>query len=289
MDLAALVERFHACATRAEFEAATLDAFAREVGFDVAFFASHITPPITLTSVGLDDATLARVHRDGPTYGAELLPVKHAALASRGVAVDTEVLGERGVARCAYYRDLARPIGGRHSLLGYTRRLGVVMGGVMLGRTGSAFRETERRCVEDALPLLGLVSAVFERPAAPTEDVTSALTPHRAQPALPGVCANRSLDARRSRRARNARGFGDGSVLAAPIGLAGEDPRALDSGATRNVVLFALRGSPPASCVFETALRALPERKLAGVGPTIERVRRALCERELGALEDDTA
>jgi DNA-binding CsgD family transcriptional regulator len=187
MDLAALVERFHACATRAEFEVATLDAFAREVGFDVAFFASRVTPRATLTSVGLDAATLERVHRAGPTYGAELLPVKHAALASRGVAIDTEVLGERGVARCAYYRDLARPIGGRHSLLGYTRRLGVVTGGVMLGRTGSAFRESDRRCVEDVLPLLGLVSAVFERPVAPTEDVTSALTP-RERDVLEYLC-----------------------------------------------------------------------------------------------------
>jgi predicted membrane-bound spermidine synthase len=81
--------------------------------------------------------------------------------------------------------------------------------------------------------------------------------------------------------------FGTDSVLALPIALAGEDPRALDPVALRNVVLCALRGSPPTSSAFDDALRALPRAKLAGVEPAIERARRALCERELGPLEDE--
>lgn len=70
--------------------------------------------------------------------------------------------------------------------------------------------------------------------------------------------------------------FGADSVLVVPIALAGEDPRSLASTALRNVVIYALRGAPPAPRVFDEALRALPRAKLAGIEPTLERVRRAL-------------
>lgn len=139
------------------FERAALDALYRTVGFDAAFFAAKGAPS---TTFGIDsrrlDAAIERVD-----YAEELAPVRAAALAGRGVAVDTEVLGEARVRAARYHRDFAAPVGGRHSLLGFLSVRGRPIGGVMLGRRGRAFSEGERARVEALLPSLALARASF--------------------------------------------------------------------------------------------------------------------------------
>lgn len=88
-----LVRLAHEAHTATDFEAAVLALLQQRVGFDVAFFSmkgAEASP----TAVGLDAGTIETAARGGPRYAAELLPVKRAALAARGVAVDTRVLGE---------------------------------------------------------------------------------------------------------------------------------------------------------------------------------------------------
>ena len=105
--------------------------------------------------------------RPGSPYEVELAPVKQAALAGRagrGVAVDTKVLGESRVRQTAYFRNLARPLGGRHSLMGYFVLRGQVIGGMMLGRTGGPFRDEDVAHVADLLPALALGRASYGQP-----------------------------------------------------------------------------------------------------------------------------
>jgi hypothetical protein len=142
------------------FEHAVLQELARSIGFDAAFFAAKGDPP---TTVNVDasrlDSAIARVD-----YEAEIAPTRAAALARRGVAVDTSVMGEAAVRRTAYFRDFAAPIGGKHSLLAYLSVRGRPTGGLMLGRTGRTFSDSDIAIVEDLLPRLSLARASFHLP-----------------------------------------------------------------------------------------------------------------------------
>lgn len=143
-----------------EFERAILDALGRAVGFDAAFFAVKGSSPTTI---------LVDAHRLGGAiervdYEAELAPIRAAALRRRGVAIDTDVLGETAVRACSYHRDFAAPVGGRHSLLGYPALRGAPMGGLMLGRTGSTFRSSEVAMIEELLPRLAVARASYGLP-----------------------------------------------------------------------------------------------------------------------------
>lgn len=144
----------------ATFERLVLDQLAHVVGFEAAFFATKGDPPTTLNVDAAQlDAAVARAD-----YESEIAPTRAAALAARGVAVDTDVLGEQAVRRTAYHRDFAAPIGGKHSLLAYLSVRGRPTGGLMLGRTGRTFTPAEIAVVEDLLPRLALARATFRLP-----------------------------------------------------------------------------------------------------------------------------
>jgi spermidine synthase len=142
------------------YERAILDALQTAIGFDAAFFACLGETP---TTVALDATTLERAFA-ARTYDHELRPLKVAALGARGVAVDTEILGESEVRRRAYWRDLASSVSGRHSLMAYMILRGRPIGALMLGRSGSAFSATDVGLVESLLPRITLGRASFNAP-----------------------------------------------------------------------------------------------------------------------------
>lgn len=154
-------------ATAADFEAAVLADCEREVGCDVAFF-SVVGREASPSVLGLDAATIARAASGSEVYARELLPVKRAALARRGVAVDSEVLGDERMRKARYYQEVAAPVGGKHSLLAYMAWQGQPFGMLMLGRTGRAFSSSEVERVEAMLPALGVARAAYGLPAART-------------------------------------------------------------------------------------------------------------------------
>jgi spermidine synthase len=165
-----LVRLAHETHTATGFEAAVLELLQQRVGFDVAYFSvrgAEASP----TVVGLDAGVVETAVRGWSRYGAELLPVKRAALDARGVAVDTRVLGERGVQRSAYYQEVARSVGGRHSLMAYVPLRGKVIAGIMLGRcagrcgSGPAFSDADIASMEALLPALGVARGSFGLPA----------------------------------------------------------------------------------------------------------------------------
>src|SRR5690606_9138383 len=94
-----------------------------------------------------------------------------AALAGRGVAVDTEVLGLQRLRKTRYFRELSAAAGIQHSLMAYVRWRNDVVAAVMLGRS-SAFSARDLRRIESALPALGLGRAAFSLPwvSAPLRD-----------------------------------------------------------------------------------------------------------------------
>jgi spermidine synthase len=139
------------------FEQAILAGFSAELGFDAAFFVAAGETP---TAVALDPRQLSTALNDG-RYDEETLPLKAAALRSRGVVVDTDVLGERRARAMRYHRELAAPIGGRHSLVAYLRARGQVVGLMMLGRTGRTFNERETSAVRALCPALAIARASY--------------------------------------------------------------------------------------------------------------------------------
>src|SRR5690349_6233239 len=111
-----LVELAHSSADVFSFEARLLERLQQTLGCDVAFFSTRGAESRP-SSLGLSEEIVARAVQRGAVYFEELLPVKRAALSARGVAVDTQVLGEQRVQRTAYFNELARSVGPRHTQL----------------------------------------------------------------------------------------------------------------------------------------------------------------------------
>lgn len=144
----------------AEFEAAVLDLLQHAVGFDAAFFLTKdgLDPP---TTVGLGDKARARLKAHAGMYARELAPVKQAALASHGVAVDTAVCSLQHVRNARYFREIAATVDGQHSLLAYLPWRGRTPAMLMLGRSGSTFSAQHIALVESLLPRLGVARAAM--------------------------------------------------------------------------------------------------------------------------------
>lgn len=149
--------------TTGQFESCALEQLQRDIGFDTAMIA---VPGLNNcpTSYGLDASLVERFLGNCSTYLADITPVKQTALAARGVAVDTQVLGERALQRTAYYRDLLKPSGAKHSLLAYVPLRNRVIAVLMLGRGGSGFSERNTTQVERQLRGLGVSRASYGLP-----------------------------------------------------------------------------------------------------------------------------
>jgi len=158
-----LVGLANECETGDAFESRLLEALSRTVGVDAALFMVRGHEQ-TATRLGLSDGVFARMATRGATYAEELMPVKKAALAARGVAVDTEVCGFARVRRTHYFRDMASSVGGEHSLMAYVPWRGRIQAAIMLGRGGRGFSAAEVRLMESLLPTLGLARATYGWP-----------------------------------------------------------------------------------------------------------------------------
>lgn len=145
------------------FEAGVLAALEQTVGCDAAMFLVKGYEQY-VTTLGLDATTPAKIAANGATYAQDLLPVKQAALAARGVAVDTEVCGINRVRRTSYYRDIMRTVNEKHSLLAYVPWRGRIVATLMLGRIGKGFSGQELTLLESLLPTLGVVRAGYGLP-----------------------------------------------------------------------------------------------------------------------------
>ena len=166
--LGAFLEIAQTEAVTSRFEALALETLAREIGCDAAFFAvkgAESAPAV----LGIDAESIERAVRGGSEYERELMPVKRAALAARGVAVDTDVLGEAVVRRTRYFREVAAPVKGRHSLMAYLTWRGQPRAALMLGRARAGFSPGELERVESVLSELAAARASYGWPFANEE------------------------------------------------------------------------------------------------------------------------
>ncbi len=160
-----VIELAETCPSARAFEDEILSGLEREIGCDAAFFWSKGDVPTLRGFDAEGQRTLLRMAIDEPArYETELEPIKAAAMAAGGVAVDTEVLGEQAVRQTRYFRELAAPLGGRHSLLACLSLRGEVVAGLMLGRGGSAFRLRDRDHVRSMLGVIAMARASFGLP-----------------------------------------------------------------------------------------------------------------------------
>ena len=195
-----LVELAHSSADAFTFEASVLERLQQIVGCDVAFLSTRGMPGPS--SLGLSEEIVARAVQRGALYFEELLPVKRAALAARGVAVDTHVLGEQQVRRTAYFNELARSVGPRHTqLMAYVPLRGQIIAALMLGRADGGFSTADVSAVQALLPELGIARGSYGLPVS--------FEPLRV-PARPALA--RGLDALRGYTVHDAVQVGDMTV-----------------------------------------------------------------------------
>lgn len=160
--LGEIIESSQGSTSAAAFEAAVLELLQREIGFDVAYFSvkGRESRP---TVMAIESPLVERAVAFGETYLRELAPVKRAALAARGVAVDTQVLGFARLRETRYFKELSASAGVQQSLMAYVPWQGEVTAALMLGRAG-AFSEREVRRVESSLSAIGVGRAAFGLP-----------------------------------------------------------------------------------------------------------------------------
>jgi DNA-binding CsgD family transcriptional regulator len=157
------------------FAGELLERLERVVGCDVASHAEIARGRRTSRHLGPEYEE--RITMRGDVYSKELMPVKYAALARHGVAVDSEVFAGAEREQLRYYQELVVPQRGRHSLMAYGTFCGAVVSGTMLGRTGSrSFSARDIASIEAVLPVIGLATAAHG-----TSDTRSDLTPRERE------------------------------------------------------------------------------------------------------------
>jgi DNA-binding CsgD family transcriptional regulator len=168
--------------TLLDYERAALEIVGRTVGFDVAMFkraggCGPYTP-------GLDVAIKRACGPHWQDFAREVKLVGKVALRQRGVAVDVEVFGIRGLERLSYYQRLMRPHGGKSTAVICLTRRGSIAGSVSLGRTGGGFRASELSYLRALAPTLSLCEAsLLAPPPAPlwTLELAAKLTPRERE------------------------------------------------------------------------------------------------------------
>ena len=180
-DVSSLAEIAANARTLLDYERAALEIIGTNVGFEVAMFkraggCGPYTP-------GLNIAIKRACDPYWPDFAREVKLVGKVALRQRGVTVDVEVFGTRGLERLSYYQRLMRPHGGKSTAVICLTRRGSIVGSLSLGRTGGGFRASELSYLRALAPTLSLCEASVLAPLAPiwAFDLAAKLTPRERE------------------------------------------------------------------------------------------------------------
>ncbi len=181
-DASSLAEIAANAETLVDYERAALEIIGNKVGFDVAMFKrSGGCGPYT---PGLNAAIKRACAPYWQDFAREVELLGRVALKQRGVAVDVEVFGFRGLERLSYYQRLMRPHGGKSTAIVCLTRRSSIVGSLSLGRTGGGFRESELAHLRALAPTLSVCeSSVLSQPPAPLSvlGLAAALTPRERE------------------------------------------------------------------------------------------------------------
>jgi len=139
---------------QATYERELLWRIERIVGFDVAFFKRPAG--VGAIACGLDYDWLSTRERSLVDCQREVAGVLEVALQRRGVAVDVDVFGRRGLESKQYYQTLMRDVGGKSSALLPVVSHGRCLATLMLGLTSRTHRQREVELMEQFAPTLRL-------------------------------------------------------------------------------------------------------------------------------------
>ena len=173
-DAGALIEATASAASLREYECGVLEILRRRLGFDVAMFKRGHG---VVGTHGLDPTIEHACRSQWLRFGRESAPVLRAAVEQRGVAVDVEVLGMRGLEQRSYYQLLMRPHRGTSTAIISLMRRGVPAGCLALGRTRGGFNAGELDYLRALTPALSVcetaaLAASLSPPRAPVETLT---------------------------------------------------------------------------------------------------------------------
>jgi DNA-binding CsgD family transcriptional regulator len=159
-DLAVLIEAARCARGAQQYEQVLFELLQRRIGFDVGFCirADGLGP----CTPGLAEAVRRDTRGRFGEFKRSVGPMTRAALGDRGVIVDAEFFGARGLERKPHYQAMMRPHRGRSSLLGYLCGPHGPIANLVLGRTTPRFLEREKRFVERAIPVLSLCERVVQ-------------------------------------------------------------------------------------------------------------------------------
>jgi len=120
---------------------------------------------------GLDPAIVRACQPYWPQFAQEMYPVVAAALQTRWVAVDIDVLGRKRMERQAHYQRMMRPHGGTSTALVCLVRRGVAFGTLVIGRTRGRFSDGELEHLRALAPTLSVCdAAVASHPGPPASE-----------------------------------------------------------------------------------------------------------------------
>jgi DNA-binding CsgD family transcriptional regulator len=162
-DAGSLAEIAAAAGTVFDYERDALELMRGRVGFEVAMFKR--ASGLGAYTPGLDPKVARACRPYWAGFAQEIAPVLQRALRQRGVAVDVDVLGARGLERQQYYQRLMRPHGGTSTAIVCLTRRGCVVGCLSLGRTSGGFDDAELSYLRGLAPTLSVCEATLLAPA----------------------------------------------------------------------------------------------------------------------------
>jgi DNA-binding CsgD family transcriptional regulator len=180
LSVAEIADLAEGSSSRRAFRDEVMRRLRETVGYDAGWFHT-LDPSLPLDSGCWDsfDMTLIEQARaNWGSYGAQLLRLRNAMSAARGVAQDSDVYSSRQRERVPWFNEIVRPLGVKHmvwtgiQLRG--RELAVI--GMARADAGRGFAHGSQDLLRELVPALALAESFLElRRSAPADD--AALTP----------------------------------------------------------------------------------------------------------------
>jgi DNA-binding CsgD family transcriptional regulator len=165
--------------SRREFRDEVMRRLRRTIGYDAGWFHT-LDPSLPLDSGcwdSFDMTTIERARASWGVYGPQLVALRSAMSASRGVAQDTDVYSARQRERVPWFTDIVRPLGMKHMVWTGLQLRGRELAVIGMARAdgGRGFAHASQELLRDVVPALALAESFLGLRRSPPPDAE--LTP----------------------------------------------------------------------------------------------------------------
>jgi DNA-binding CsgD family transcriptional regulator len=159
--------RVHRC--RLQFRSRVMDLVDREIGF-VDCLLHHLDPGEPAERGIIRTGAPWSYIEDGlanwkQRYNVELNPLWHAAEGTRGVVIDTEVMGRDARSRLRFYNHVMAGVGAHHTMWSHLDVHGEIVATFAITRRGRGFTDGEYALVQELRPVLAVAEACYRSPS----------------------------------------------------------------------------------------------------------------------------